>query len=840
MKAGGTYPDIAQGVSNKEPQHRRAGQTSDQVNILSDPKFGLVRRRGTRYAASQTVTLTGAAAELNRMDVFDFTLEGREYALLYRREASALDGDTFAFLYDKDAEEFIPINYENSTWVDNLIAGGASAVTAIGRYVYIAGNDTLPSASQTNLWETEANQNKLAAWFRVGKYSTTYKVTLIEPDGTRLTKEYTTKPAAYPGVLDTSAIPFFEMDGTTPRPEYQKDVNDAVNAYNSLVNEWIKEAAEDIVPQNIAEQLAILFAVDGVIVTSFENGGLLFNDPDYVDIEVDDGGDNTTVYRVGKEITEATRVTKYHWHGKIVRVRPSGAGADESFYLQARLDSGETSGYGAVSWFETNGVSASITNFVAQMIVHTDGEAYVAQDGAGLLALAPSSGPHPALDGRAVGDGLTSPLPWFIDKPITMLSVFQDRLIVGTENVVSASRSGDYLNFFRGSVVTISDSDPVEVFALNSEGDVLRSAVLYSRNLIIFGEQRQYAIDGTQLLTPRSPLILPLGANKDSTDANPVVSGNFIFYAQYGDETTTMHQLRIGALSANQTVTDELSEELGDWLNGKPVQLVALTAPNLILFRTAGQTRGYYVYRYEDNKNNGQRMMAAWMRMQYAEPLGTLIGISSYKKSGIIFTARSNKVVADVLSFSTEPDNAHSALDSWCAYADAGDQDVADDDLYAVANGTSTHFLLGTPFADADSFIEQLPDVEDALEVGVYSEGWVTPTNPFPRDQNGKAVLDGRMSLNRVTVDVKNTAGMVGEVNTVAGTVKTTDFEGRILGSSDNLIAVQPRFNGKLTIGVGKEITECSYTLRTKDWLPMTVTGLAWVGQTFNNVRRVS
>lgn len=841
MKAGGTYNDIAQGVSNKEPQHRRPGQTSEQVNILSDVKYGLVRRRGTRYAASQSVVLAeGAAEELNKMDVFDFTIEGRDYALVYRRKASALGADTFAFLYDKEAEEFIPINYESSTWVDNLISGGASALAAIGRYVYIAGNTTYPAASQANLWDTEANQNKLAAWFRVGKYSTTYKVTLIEPDGTRLTKEYTTKPAAYPGVLDTSAIPFFEVDGTTPRPEYQKDVNDAVNAYNSLVNEWIKEAAEDIVPQNIAEQLAILFAVDGVIVTSFENGGLLFNDPDYVDIEVDDGGDNTTVYRVGKEITEATRVTKYHWHGKIVRVRPQGAGADEAFYLEARLDSGETSGFGAVSWFEVNGVSASITNFVAQLIIHTDGEAYVAQDGAGLLALAPTSGPHPPLDARVVGDGLTSPLPYFIGKPITMLAVFQDRLIVGSDNVVSTSRSGDYLNFFRGSVVTISDSDPVEVFALGSEGDILRAAALYNRSLIIFGKKRQYGIDGSQLLTPRSPLIFPLGANEDSTDSNPVVSGNFIFYGQYGDNTTSMHQLRVGALNATQTVTDELSEELGEWLNGTPVQLCALTAPNLVLFRTTGQQRGFYVYRYEDNKNNGQRLLASWFRMQYAEALGTVIGISSYRKAGIIFTARNSKVVADVLSFSTEPDTMHANLDSWAPYGPGSPQDVADEDMHAVVDGSSEHFLLGTPLVDVATFLEQLPEVEDALHVGVVSEGWVTPTNPFPRDQNGKAVLDGRMSLNRVTVDVKNTAGMIGEVSTKAGTVKTTDFEGRILGSSDNIIAQQPRFEGKLSIGVGKEITECSFTLRTKDWLPMTVTGLAWVGQTFNNVRRVS
>src|SRR5690606_32440831 len=119
-----------------------------------------------------------------------------------------------------------------------------------------------------------------------------------------------------------------------------------------------------------------------------------------------------------------TRVTKYHFHGKIVRVRPSGGGADESYFLEARLDDGRESGYGAVSWFEVAGISAEITGLVSQLIIY-NGAAYIARNGAGLEAMIPASGEHPDYKTRSVGDGITSPLPWFIGKRITMLSVFQ-------------------------------------------------------------------------------------------------------------------------------------------------------------------------------------------------------------------------------------------------------------------------------------------------------------------------------------------------------------------------------------------------------------------------------
>jgi hypothetical protein len=836
-KAGGTYPDIVQGVSGKPQHRRRPGQTSEQINILSDPVDGLVRRRGTRFAARLPLTISGAArAELQNMDVFDFTQEGREYALLYRREASLLGTNTFAFLYDKTGETFIPITYENSEWVNTLVAGGASSLAALGSYVYIAGNTTVPEATSENLWQTDDNIHKLAAWIRVGKFNTTYTVTLKREVGPSVVVTFKTVTAGYPGILSTENISFYKPDGTTPDEEYQKKVNDRVNDYNSAVNAWIRTSAEQTRPEYIAEQLSDLLVDEGVNAT-YLKGAILIEDEDFIDITVDDEGDGTTFFAAGQEITDATYATKYHFHGKIIRVRPSGAGADEAYYLRAELETGQLGGFGSVDWFETAGVSCTIDNMVSQLYIY-NGQACIARNGAGITAIFPGSGEHVAYAERRVGDGLTSPIPWFIGKTITMLSVFQDRLIVGSQNYVSASKSSDYLNFWRGSVVTITDDDPVEMFAFGSEGDVLRHAVLYNGNLVIFGDRQQYGVSGDALLTPKSPLIRAVSANKDGTDAKAQTSGNFIFYSQFGSEGVSFHQMRVGALNGQQTVTDELSDELDKWLLGAPLQIAAVTAPNLVMFRTRNNKSLFYIYRYEDNKNNGQRTLEAWTKFMYHDSLGNIVGVSSFKKSGLVFTARPGGIVADVLDFKSGLD-AHGYIDSRIRYADRADNGVPDGAV--VVNATSVYFLLGTPLSRIDEFLSQFDDLNPAaLEFGVVSEARVTPSNPFPRDQNGQAVLDGRMSLNRVTADVADTAGMMSEVRTRNSLQSSLDFEGRILGYSDNLVARQPIYSGQLSIPVGREVRECSYTIISKDWLPLRVTGLSWVGQTFNNVRRVS
>ena len=837
-KAGGTYPSIVNGVSSKPAHQRKPGQVHEQVNMLSDPVAGLVRRRGTRFASRLPLALTSEQqAELQDMDVFDFVQEGREYALLYRRKASVLPNTHFAFLYDKTGESFIPIRYENSSWVNTLVSGGASSMAALGSYVYIAGNDNTPTVTETNLWQEQSNLHELSAWVRVGKFNTKYTVTLRRADNTTLEVSFTTVTAAYPGTLDTSDIPFYLPDGTTPDAAYQKHVNDRVNEYNSAVNEWIVTSAQQTRPEYIAEQLSDLLVDAGVIAT-YNGSGIGVNDPDFVDISVSAEDDGTAFYAAGQEITDATRAPKYHFHGKVIRVRPSGAGDDEAYYLRAELENGGNSGYGPVAWFETAGVSAGITGMVAQLYIY-GGNAAIASTGAGLETLLPGSGPHVPYTSRVVGDGLTSPTPWFVGKRITMLSVFQDRLVVGSDNYVNFSRSGDYLNFWRGSVVNISDSDPVEIFAFGSEGDTLRHAVLYNGNLIIFGDRQQYGVPGDTVLSPKNPLIKATSANKDSTDAKAQASGNFIFYAQYGDFGVSLHQMRVGALNGQATVTDELSEEVGSWLNGAPLQIAAVTAPQYVLFRTAGNARMFYLYRYEDNKNNGQRVIEAWQKFEYAPGLGHIVGVSSHRKSGLVFTARPSGIVADVLDFTADEQDGHGCIDSRTRYSDRANSGAVDGCL--VVNRNSPYFLLGSPEDRAEEFLAQFDDLDPShVEYGVVSPAMVTPTNPFPRDQNGQAVLDGRMSLNRVTVDVVGTGGMMSEVWTRNALYKATDFEGRILGDSDNLIGRQPVFTGQLPVGVGREVRECWFTLRSKDWLPLRVVSLAWVGQTFNNVRRVS
>lgn len=836
-KTVGSLPSLVQGVSEQEPHNRAPGKMWESVNMVDSITKGKARRRGTTYShhVQLPTAIASALVEARAQTEYTFIIDGREYALIYRSKPSTLSAAYFAQLLDKESGKFFDIVYEGSTWVDDLIKGGVSALVCIGRYVYLAGNITKPRATSTEVWNSHDNLQKLSAWVREGAYSRKFTVVLYHVNGSKQEYSYTTLPAAYPELLDTTDIPFWNpSDPTKIREDYQKDVNDRVNAYEGEKSAWIKKAAEDIVPANIAAKLAEKITAAGIAASSL-GPCVLVDDPNYNDIRLLDDGAGTLVSYAGKEVSDPQFVTLYHWAGKVVRVRPSGGGDKESYYLKAvPLESGAT-GWTKVEWVETAGVVHTIHNLVSQLVIDPAlGKAYIAQNGEGLKALAPQLGDHPVYKGNAVGDSITAPLPHYFGRTISCMTVFQDRLMIAADNIVSLSRSSDYLNFFRTTVLNLQDNDPIEIFAHGSEGDTIKRAVMFERDLVLFGELRQYAISGREFLSPTNPNINVIGNFEGGVAAQPIASGNFMFFGKHANERTGLHQMQPGD-TPQTTVVYEVSQELDTWIAGEPVQLLGTTMPNTITYRTDADPSIWYTYRYADEQSVG-RVMSSWGKMQYAPELGTVAAITHYRGDLYVITLRSadghDYWFADKLSLNVDL-ASYPHLDSQVRYGQETPWHTAMvDKLHVAADKSSDYFLLGATRNAAADFIEQAPGVESALVVGAVSPAYFQLTNPYMRDSQGQPVLNVRRTLVTYIMHLADTGGMNAYV-LKPDRERTLLFEGRVIGHSSNIIGRQPVFTGSRTVSVGKEIRACIVELRSEDWQPLRVTGAEWSGQDF-------
>lgn len=862
-KISGGYESVVRGVSEQAAQNRRSGQHFAQVNMISDPVRGLARRHGSMLQDEVMLSVSAASydalikdTELHR--VYTFYVGADEYDLIVRTgsDVSGVGSAGFAWCFNKTSKKFIPIVYNPSdTALSQLIAGGVSAGVNVGRYMYLAGNTVVPSVQTTNQWNNPTNLSKIAATIQLGAYSRKFSVTYNRANGTKVTAEYTTPSSSYPGTLDTSDIPLFKPGSTTEvNPEYQKLVNDRVNAYNGEVTKWIGTAAAAITPSNIATKLSESLAAQGFTGSAVIGGTLIINDPQFIDAVGSDGGDGSLIRVVGGNVDNVDLVNTVHFVGKIVRV-PSETATGNAVYLKAVAKDDMATGWAPVIWRETAGYSiVPQTAFIIATV--ENGVLYMASKAADLTTLTGVAVPN--YKGNSVGDDLSSPVPEFFGRRIDYLGVFQDRLVIGSGATLLFSRPGDYLNWFRKSVTTVNDDDPWEGFALGTEDDTIKWSILYDRNLLLFGKRFQYVVSGRQPFTPRTASIIVSTAFEDAVDAEPKATGNFVIYSKFngrqGAEVSSVHQVQAGAI-VDSPESYNISQQLDTYLSGIPSELVTLTAPNMVLFRTRTERNRVFTYSYLDDAQQG-RLLDSWSHWEWSSHVGNIIGLSRDSGDVLIYLLKEgvNASGSRAVWVSAERLVRDTSLSDY-PYLDSlrPMSQFQTGSLYsylnpvtgprkgaavAIEKGSDRQFI-GLPLTNFDDFLAQYPSYGSSAWVGVDYPAYITPTNPYAKDHNGQPILTGRLTLNSVKVAVSETGGMEGWVSKGYGQpTRNLNFNGRKLADPTNLIGKQPVIDTTLSLIVGGEVRECSYTLRAKTWLPLTITSIDWTGQLFLNTRR--
>lgn len=886
MKASGSYPTLVRGVSEQTPELRQAGQLASQVNMLSDPVEGLTRRPGTLiHGKATTVSTSTNSMEVDNYSVLkgdeyvtlEHTVDNKELVLLLRKTPATELSPTqvyerLLFVYNKTDGVFYSVNVNPSnTRFAELIRKGVAAATSVGRFVYLVGNDMPILGSSATLWNTGPLATKQAIWFRGPAYSrkftlgfqfTTnrpaptytgftdegyaqYTNPTIRVTGPLVEFEYTTVPSQYPGELNTSDIPYSD-------PDYQKKVNDRLNAYNTQINEWIGEAARKVAPNSVASAMGYLskdLTIGGAWVDNISglnikmqldtsnpgagswraiNSTLYIDGP--VNVTASDDGDGSLIRAVGNEVRSTTDVSTHHWYDKIVKVKPSGG--DEAIYLRAeKKDQAQTGTFGEVTWTEAPGVKHQITGglFFLDFDVATNTVTLREAESADVN---PTS-QFPTWASSVCGDNESSPMPFFVGKQVTYLGTFQDRLVVGCGAVVSMSRTKDYLNFFRATVLSVLPDDPIEMAATGSATDNIRASVLFDKNLLLFGDKRQYTVKGDTALVPTGANITTVSNTQLAAVAKPVVANSLIFFAQPGEVASSAHQFQVG-LTENSVQPYPISTQLDRFLAGRPVELATSVKPDLLMMRLTGLPNGLAVFQYLDTDQG--RRQDAWYKWEFNQALGNLIGVVAADSGPMLFFVGNEYIAAHTLPLAGGASD-RPYLDGMEKVTSIGTLNWHEENVLAYGEAGAASWF-GIEYEDRS----QAASLRDRsswapLWFGYKMGSEFSPTNPYPLDQNNQPITTGRATISSFRLSFKNSTGFTAVVDSY-NEQEQRYFNGRILGLSGNTIGLIPVTTGEYVVRVGREVRKFSMTVKANKWYPLTITAIEWVGQFFNNVRR--
>lgn len=858
MQVSSSYESVILGVSEQTPHSRKSGQMQEQVNMRSDPVRGVTRLHGSvfqaeKYLGTKMVNTSNMVTDTNQFITVPYMCDGVEYDILYARKPLLSSGLNEIYCYNKETKTFL--NVVGTGVVYSAIqSGGVSAVANVGRLALIAARGYTPTYQTNQLIEADTAAKGAVVWVRNGDYSRTYRISYTKTNGTTGNVTYTTPASSYPNALNTSSVtvPTINITGSETTDQinqkiatfnsqmatYNQQVANITNAYNSAVTSWVGTAAAAIQPGTIATQLASA-------LNSALGAGSSFADGPYVYINTSagvkaaiayDGGDNTYMKMAISSTDKPENLTPAHFYGKIVKIVSSGSTDKDSYYMKAvakNTSDGRT--YGDVIWRECAGIETQpLTAFAIGQV--SGNTLYIGSTPAELDTLLGTSG-TPVFKPSSAGNQVSSVIPLFLTKAITYLGVFQDRLLIGYGATVFASRTGDYFNWFRYSVLADNKSDPIEMYALGTEDDIIRWDTTFDRNHVMFGEKYQYMIPGRSQLLSTNPTIQKLASVEDATGSNPCAAGNFVFYGKVTDTKGSIHQLQIG-LTSDSSESYECSQQLDKYLKGMPIQILCNTAPFVVLTRTESYPYGVFEYSYRDSMGGGERLYDSWSRWEWDSSLGPCMGMSRWKGNVLMYTLRNTStglwLVCDQFTFDTAlPDTPYlnsqfplTDIPGWFASDHTGVSSVG----YSSDVG---EYMLGSPY---ETYQENIPEWEasqGSLYVGINQSAYVTLTSPYVRDRNDKAKLTGRLTVSRIAVAVSDSGGIIAEVQTASRLARVTDFNGRLLSRTSNKVGIAPIVTTVVPVPVGRETREYLLTLRAKTWLPLTISSIEWRGQWF-------
>jgi|TARA_R100000084_G_scaffold31081_2_gene11903 hypothetical protein len=487
-----TIPNLIQGVSLQPDAQKDPSQGEIQINGVSSIAEGLRKRDSSRTLARVSETPFG--------DAFFHTIlrdQEEEYIAVItndRVRVFELDGTERTVTEDTDAYDYLDSITDATQQV--------RAVT-IADYTWIT-NTLTNTAMDTALAPETARprEHECLVWVKQAVYGNEYVLNL---NGTEVTVE---TPVA------------------------------AVVVNGSTVTE------NRISSEEIAQEL-----MDGITdadIDSSRSGSVIwFRSDNPITVEATDAKANATITAILNTVQVFTELPTIAPEGYQINVTGDPGTAFDDFHLEFNPRSGD---FGEGEWEETVAPGTEYmldpTTMPHVLIRQNDGDFWFGPVNGQTVAEIP--GGVPTWGRRIAGDIDTSPDPSFIGFPINDIFIYKNRLgFLADENVV-LSRVREFFEFFPETVTTVLDTDPIDVVASNNKVSVLRYAVPYQDELILFSAQIQFRFNAAEtVLTPATAQITALTQFDVDTSVRPQQAGGGIFFLQSNGQWSQMREFAV-------------------------------------------------------------------------------------------------------------------------------------------------------------------------------------------------------------------------------------------------------------------------------------------------------
>ena len=609
-----SLPNLIQGVSQQPDTLRFDGQCDEQINALSSVTDGLKKRPNARFIKQlESLPLADGAfvhfINRDKQERYVLIINNNKLKVynIFTGLAVVLDDSSNATEIDLSSNSYLNITdttkprdiFKALTVNDNTFI--LNTTKKVGR----------TNSSKSNAF-THADNNKALIFIKQGHHNTRYNIKIKHGNNTfkgafgseRSAPDSSGNVNNQAGRIANKlrlAIAQALKEGSLSEPE-QKAAFTA-NGFTLGVVEGIDkdEDKEHIIANdqggNDEAYLYPLFEISRTDGTPFE-------------ITVSDSKSGTALGVAYKEVDSISDLPKVAPNNFRIKVRGSVDDNEDDYYVKFETNDGSVFGNGG--YIEDVGFDE---------FIQLDGDTLPFK----LVNTAPNTFSFGACTWttKQVGDNDTNPFPSFFnldadsnpDRSISNIFFYKNRLGFLSEGSVILSESGEYFNFFRTTVRSLLDSDPIDVNVASTKVTKLKSAVGFQENLILFGERGQFVLRGGELLTPKTVSITPITNFETDTSTTPLELGSYIYFPFTRGSFSGMREFTVNA-NVDTYDSVEITSHVPQYIPANIIDVAGSTSENAICVLSSTDTNSIYIYKYYWEGN--QKVLASWSKFTFA------------------------------------------------------------------------------------------------------------------------------------------------------------------------------------------------------------------------------
>ena len=460
-------PTLLRGVSQAADSTKQADHADIQDNANSNPVQGLTKRSGTQFIT----TLSSSAIGNVHIQTINRDINERYVAIFSNGNVK---------VYELDGTELTVHKPDGTAYLNTSNPRSVIKTITIADFTFVV-NTGITTAMDSAV--SAGNITQAVVFINQVSDKTTYSITV---DGVTVTDD-TTNDAT----LSTTQV-----------------ASDLVSGLNSGLT-------------------GFTIARNGPVIHIKKNDGSNFS------IDGTDSQGNTQLTVVKDSVQRFTDLPTVSPNGYVVEIKGDEATNFDNYYVKFVTNNGGAFEEG--QWEET--VEAGIpfkfdyATMPHVLIRQADGNFRFARVDGDSYTASSQTFTLPKWGERTVGDQDSAPNPSFIGATINNVFFFRNRLGFLADDNVVLSRVAEFFNFFPETVISVIDSDPIDVGASHTKVAILKHAVTMGEQLILFSDQTQFVLtSSSDTLTPKTANVVVATEFESSDSAQPVGSGSSIYY----------------------------------------------------------------------------------------------------------------------------------------------------------------------------------------------------------------------------------------------------------------------------------------------------------------------